>query len=136
MERNNYVTKTVNAYIVKDLLKNGLFGATNIVKKSDKEKYNYSSYEKAFDGEGELDFGNGFAKNVAKFGDTLVLIEVLVQEEKKLVLIFVKEREFFALVSFTMVIIVICLLRENKFTSLKQTLIMSTFDHMFSRTYI
>ena len=51
VEKNNYLTKIVNVYIVYDLnawlrnttnnfkLKNSLFGATNIVKNSDKEKY-------------------------------------------------------------------------------------------------
>ena len=51
VERNNYATKTVKAYIVYDVdnwpkcslrnftLKNCFFGATNMVKNSDKEKY-------------------------------------------------------------------------------------------------
>ena len=54
VQRNNYLTKTVNIYIVYDLdawprnptndfkFMNCLFGATNIVKNSDKEKYAYS----------------------------------------------------------------------------------------------
>ena len=54
VQRNNYLTKTVNIYIVYDLdawprnptndfkFMNCLFGATNIVKNSDKEKYVYS----------------------------------------------------------------------------------------------
>ena len=54
VEQNNYLTKIVNAYIIYDLdarpklllrhftLKSCLFGATNIVKNSDKEKYVYS----------------------------------------------------------------------------------------------
>ena len=54
VEQNNYLTKIVNDYIVYDLdscprnptynfnFKNCLFGATNIVKNSDKEKYVYS----------------------------------------------------------------------------------------------
>ena len=51
LEQNNYLTKIVNVYIVHDLvswpkiplknftLKNYLFGATNIVKNSDKDKW-------------------------------------------------------------------------------------------------
>ena len=51
VEQNNYLTKIVNIYIVNDLdawprnptnnfkLKNCLYGATSIVKNSDKEKY-------------------------------------------------------------------------------------------------
>ena len=53
VEQNNYLTKIVNVYIVYDLdawqktllrnfkLKYCLFGATNMVKNSDKEKYVY-----------------------------------------------------------------------------------------------
>ena len=56
LEQNNYLTKIVNVYIVYDLdarpknptdnfkFKNCLFGATNIVKNIDKEKYVYSGY--------------------------------------------------------------------------------------------
>ena len=56
LEQNNYLTKIVNVYIVYDLgdlsnystnnfkFNNCLFGATNIVKNSDKEKYVYSEY--------------------------------------------------------------------------------------------
>ena len=62
IERNNYVTKIVNVYIVYDLdnwpknplinftLKDCLFGSTNIVKDNDKEKHVYSGYGIAFDG--------------------------------------------------------------------------------------
>ena len=65
VEQNNYSTKIVNAYIVYDLndspkvplrnfiLKNYLFGATNILKNSDKGKYVYNGYGIAFDGKGE-----------------------------------------------------------------------------------
>ena len=41
-----------------------MFGATNVAKNNDKEKYAYSDYGKAFDGKGEWSFGNDFAKNV------------------------------------------------------------------------
>ena len=56
IEKNNYLSKIVNFFIVynlNDLLKdpfnnfkskNCLFGATNILKNSDKEKYVYSQY--------------------------------------------------------------------------------------------
>ena len=56
-EQNNYLTKIVNVYIVYDLdawsrnpnnnfkFKNCLFGATNMVKNSDKQTYAYSRYE-------------------------------------------------------------------------------------------
>ena len=74
------MTKTVNVYIVYDLeawpkiplrnftLKNCWFGATNIVKNSDKEKWVNSGYGIAFDGNGEWNFGNGYARNVIIFG--------------------------------------------------------------------
>ena len=54
IEQNNYLTKIVNVYIAYDLgawpenptnnfkFKSCLFGATNVVKNSDKEKYVYS----------------------------------------------------------------------------------------------
>ena len=80
VEQNNYLTKIVNAYIVYDLeawpkiplrnftLKNCLFGAANIVKNGNKEKYVYSGYGMAFDGKGEWSFGNDYARNVIIFG--------------------------------------------------------------------
>ena len=46
-----------------------MFGATDIVKSSDKEKYRYCDYGIAFDGKGEWSFGNDFTKNVIVFGD-------------------------------------------------------------------
>ena len=69
VEQNNHSTKIINAYIVYDLndwpkvllrnvtLKNCLFGATNIIKNSDKEKYVYRGDGIAFDGKGEWSFG-------------------------------------------------------------------------------
>ena len=80
VEQNNYLNKIVNFYIVYDLeawpkillrnfaLKNCLFGATNIVKNGNKEKYVYSGYGMAFGGEGEWSFGNDYARNVIIFG--------------------------------------------------------------------
>ena len=64
VEQNNYLSKIVNVYIVYDLdawprnptnnfkFKNCLFGATSIVKNSDKEKYVYSGYRITFDSAG------------------------------------------------------------------------------------
>ena len=61
IEQINYTRKIVNVWIVYDLdnwpknlltnftLENCLFGVTNIVKNSDKEKYVYSGYGMAFD---------------------------------------------------------------------------------------
>ena len=45
-----------------------MFGATNIVKDSDKEKYVYSDYEIAFDGKGEWSFDNDYSRNDIIFG--------------------------------------------------------------------
>ena len=79
VEQNNYLTKIVNVYIVYDLdawlrnptknfkFKNCLFGATNIVKNSDKEKCVYSGYGITFDSAGSWNFGNDFARNVVIF---------------------------------------------------------------------
>ena len=49
-------------------LKNYLFGATDIVKNSDKDKWVYSGYGIAFGGKGTWNFGNDYAKNVTIFG--------------------------------------------------------------------
>ena len=69
----------VNVYIVYDLdalprnptnnfkFKNCLFGATSVVKNSDKEKYKYSSYGITFDSAGSWSFGNDIARNVIIF---------------------------------------------------------------------
>ena len=76
IEQNNCLTKIVNVYIVYDLdawpkcplrnfaLKSCYFGATNIVKNSDKERYVYSGYRRAFDGKGEWSFDNDYDRNV------------------------------------------------------------------------
>ena len=45
-----------------------MFGATNVVKNNDKEKYVYSGYKIAFDAKGEWSFGNTPARNVIIFG--------------------------------------------------------------------
>ena len=49
-------------------IKNCLFGPTNIVKNSDKEKYIYSGYRITFDSAGSWSFDNDFARNVLIFG--------------------------------------------------------------------
>ena len=75
VEKNNYLTKIVNVYIVYDpdywprnplnsfTLKNCLFDATNLVKNAV-----YSSYRIVFDGAGSQNFVTGFARNVVFFG--------------------------------------------------------------------
>ena len=45
-----------------------MFGATNIVKNNDKEKYVHSRYGIAFDGKVEWSFGKNSARNVIIFG--------------------------------------------------------------------
>ena len=79
VEQSNYLTKIVNVYIVYDLatrprnpnnnlkLKNCLFGASNIVKNSDKEKYVYSGYGITFNSTDWWSFDNGTARNVKIF---------------------------------------------------------------------
>ena len=76
VEQNYYLTKIGNVYIAYDLdawrkiplrnftLKNCLFGATNIVKNTDKGKYVYSGCGIALDGKGEWSFGSGYARNM------------------------------------------------------------------------
>ena len=77
VEQNNYLTKCVNIYTGYDLndwpknpiknfkFKNCLFGAGNIVKNSDKEKYLYSGSGITFDSD---NFDNDTARNVLAFG--------------------------------------------------------------------
>ena len=73
------MTKIVNVYIVYDLdawpkiplrnftMKNCLFGATSIVKNSDKERYLCSGYKTTFDEKSEWSFNNCTARNVVIF---------------------------------------------------------------------
>ena len=80
IEQNNYLTKIVNVYIVCDLdawprnptnnfkFKNCLFGATYVIKNSNKEKYVYSGYGITYHSAGSWSFDNGFARNVIIFG--------------------------------------------------------------------
>ena len=79
VEQNNYTSKFANAYIVYELdvlprnptvnlkLKNCLFGATTIVKNSDKENWIYSGYGITFDRAVSWSLANDFARNVAIF---------------------------------------------------------------------
>ena len=74
------MTKIVNVEIAYDLdaclrnhtnnfkFKSYLFGASNIVKTSYKEKYPYSGYGITFDSAGSWSFDNDFARNVIIFG--------------------------------------------------------------------
>ena len=79
IEQNNHRNEIVNVYIVYDLdnwpkilitsfiLKNCLFGATNIVKTNDKEKYVYSGYRIAFDWKSSWSSNDDSARNVIIF---------------------------------------------------------------------
>ena len=83
------MTKIVNFCIVYDLdswtrnptnnlkFKNCLFGATNIVKNIDKEKYVYSGYGIAFDEKIEWSFSNDYTRNVMIFGVDHLLIMII-----------------------------------------------------------
>ena len=80
VKQNTYLTKIVNIYIVYELydwpknltnnfkFKNCLFGATDIVKNSDKEKYVYSGYGITFNSTDWWSFHNDTARNVITFG--------------------------------------------------------------------
>ena len=85
-----------------------MFGATDLVKNSDKEKYVHNGYGIAFDGKGKWSFGNDLAKNVIVFGvdkkwifnfrwrsKFLVLMKDLVHQKKKLILILLKQKHNF-----------------------------------------
>ena len=70
------MSKIVNVYIIYNLdawsknptnnfkFKNCLFGATSVVKNSDKEKYVFSGYGITFDSAGSCSFNNDIARNV------------------------------------------------------------------------
>ena len=77
------MTKILNVFIICDLtvwprnltinlkqeyLKNSLFGATKIVKNSDKEKYVYNGYGITFNSTDWWSFGNDTARNFIIFG--------------------------------------------------------------------
>ena len=80
VKQNNYATKTVNVYIACDLntwptirltnskFKKHLFGATNIVKNSDKSKGVYTGHGIGFDGGSSWSFVNDFHQNIIIFG--------------------------------------------------------------------
>ena len=80
VEQSNQLSKIVNAYIVYDIdawprnpannfkFKNCLFGATGVVRNSDKEKYVCSSYGITFDSTGSWSFDNDTTRNVIIFG--------------------------------------------------------------------
>ena len=71
--------KTVNIYIVYEInlrdceyddyptLENSLFGAVNLVKNSDIDRYKYSGYGIGFDRRETFSIANGFGKNVIVF---------------------------------------------------------------------
>ena len=90
------MTRIVNVYIVYDLgawqknitnnfkFKNYLFGATNIVKNSDKEKHVYSGYEIIFDIAGSWSFNNEVAKNVINVDvDNSLLVHHLIWQSQE-----------------------------------------------------
>ena len=55
-----------------------MFGATSIVKNSDEEKWVYSGYGIAFDGEGEWSFGNDYDRNVITLESIIVHHSILI----------------------------------------------------------
>ena len=74
-------------------LKNCLFGATNIVKKSDKDKWVFSRFGIAFDGGDSWSFGDGTAKNVIMF-DVDISSSSYVDNRKNNILILGKGSTF------------------------------------------
>ena len=112
-----------------------MFGATNIIKNSDKEKWVYSGYRIAFDGKSSWNFCNEFARKVIIFGvdnsssshtdnpknNFLILGEGKTYGinarfgwlEKQFSISFRKTKQNFALPYITIIIIVIFLLIEK-----------------------
>ena len=79
VEQSNYLNKVLNDYIFYELnglpinptnnlkFKSWLFGATNIVQNSNKEKSVYSGYEITIDNASFWNFDNDTARNVIIF---------------------------------------------------------------------
>ena len=127
------------------------------MKDNDKEKYVDSRYGITFDGADWWGFGNDFAWNVIIFSvdnsssshsgickndflilhkiPLMVLMEALVHQSKCLVLLLLKKTQNFVWGYSIMLIIVICLLIENKSLSLKPTMKMLIFQLNLSREY-
>ena len=113
VEQKNYTRKQNPTNNFKFI--NCLFRVTSVVKNGDKEKYVCSGYRITFDIAGSWSFDNDIARNVIIFGvddsssshsnnnknnflvlgegATLELVEDLVQQKKKLVLILVKQTQ-------------------------------------------
>ena len=130
--------------------KNCLFGATNIVKNSDREKYVYSGYGIAFVGKVSWSLGNDCARNFVIFGvdnssssytdnqkknfsvlsegDTFGINGRFDAPEKKFSINFGNAKTAFCL---SLVIRVICLLLGEKPLNLKLTIKMLTFQLNF-----
>ena len=107
----------------------------------------------AFYGSGSWSFGNEFARNVVTFGvgnslsshtencknnflvlvkeRLMILIATFVKQRKSLVLALVKQRQNFASVSFTMIIMVVCLFIGKQSISLTLIIKISTFQLSF-----
>ena len=178
VEENNYLGKIVNVYIVYDLdawpriptnnfkFKNCLFGATSIVKNSDKEEYVKSGCGITFDSAGSWSFNNDSYWNVIVFGvgsssssqadncknNLLMLGEgptcvingsfdnklaAFSQQRKKIILVLVNPTQNFAWFRIMMLIIVICLLMEKKSLNLKPTIKVLSFQLIFvSEVYL
>ena len=164
IEQSNCLTKIVNVYIVYDLndwpkypinnlkFKNCLFGATNIVKNNDKEKYVYGRYGITFNSAGVWSFDNDTARNVIIFavdnsssshsdnrqnnvlilGPTFGINGSFGAPEKKFGINFSKANtKFCCKVYIIMVIIDICLLMGKKSSNLKLKITMLTFYNGF-----
>ena len=130
-----------------------LFGATSLVKYSDKEMYVYSCYRITFDSAGSCSFDNAPARKVIIFGvdksssshsDDCKNIFLVLDEgptfrinrsfgsaEKKGCINFSKTNTNFTWVCFIMLLIVICLLMEKKSSILKPIIKMLTFQLNF-----
>ena len=116
--------------------KNCLFGATNKVKNSDKEKYIFKGYGITFESTGSWSFDNEIARNVIIFdldssssphsGNHKNNFFVLGQgpaygingsfgplKKKKIVSVLLKQTESFVPVCIIMLIILICLLMKS-----------------------
>ena len=131
-----------------------MFGATNTIKNSDKEKYLYSGYRLAFDWNGEWRFGNNYARNIRIFGvdnsssshsenhknnfsilgegPTLRINGRFESSEKRLISILVKWTQNFIWVCIIIMITVICFLLEKKSLNIKLIIKVLIFQLSFA----
>ena len=152
VEENGYLRKIVNVYIVYELdawprnptknfnFKSFILRATSVVKNKEKEKHVYMGYGIIFSSAGSWIFDNDTAKNVIIFSVDIFSCSSYQADNRKnkclvlvkgFVLFLEKQVQNFAWICIIMLIIITCLLIENKSLRLKPTTKMLTCQVSF-----